>query len=303
MNTFDKKAIDKFISLSKKHHVLHKDGKTLSQIRSELKDALENKNDKCFIYKVLDNDIAYFIHAKHLFHQQFQQNIISLRVYCKNNSALRKSFYKRINKVLHQFDKKSDSVIIKVYANDKSMNRRFKKNWFASTTIGKMNTLYKATKDISIEDFKIKKIKKSELKHVSELELEAHRKTPSSVMHKVFKSKNANKMILSFYKSQALKRGFLVCKRKDEIVGCIGTVLDKKHSFAGIMTIFVSKKYQGQGISKILYKSAIEKMKKENIKYLFGYSSTDSVLKYGKKIGRLPVIHSYKFKYTKSLKI
>ncbi|EQC47496.1 GNAT family N-acetyltransferase [Bacteriovorax sp. Seq25_V] len=141
----------------------------------------------------------------------------------------------------------------------------------------------KALAKIENKKVKIKRPKESDIDELIELEYQAHRRSSTSRVGNISK-----KMVRQFYQMMIQRKCCYVAYVDGRIAGVIGPAYNKM-KIGFIMTIAVHPDFQGQGISKVLYKYALDFWSKKNIEIYAGTSTTTEVLGLGRKLKRVPL--------------
>jgi len=115
-----------------------------------------------------------------------------------------------------------------------------------------------------------------------EIEVSAHRNDQSSRIRSY--SLQMYKEMMGHYKKMCKIGSAFVALDEKKVVGSIGTYPDKTLALLG--TVVVDPKYQGCGVAKSLYRSALLDLKKRKNWYYKGYTTTDKVLSLGEKMKR-----------------
>jgi L-amino acid N-acyltransferase YncA len=160
-----------------------------------------------------------------------------------------------------------------------------------SNSYGKIQMLSIPTenKDFSIEEFKFNQ----DIEKVMTLELRAHRAEPSSVVHNL--PKRHWTFFRDFLKQLSKSKTAFVLKSKGKIIGFVGyNIREEIPSGAFVASVSIDPKFKGQGLSKLMYLKILSEMKSRKIKQFYGYSKTEQVLSFSKKIGRRPCYYSFK---------
>ncbi len=125
------------------------------------------------------------------------------------------------------------------------------------------------------------------------LEFRAHRSEPSSVVHKLPRKQWS--FFKDYLKQLSIKETAYVLKKGAMIISFIGyEIKSDMPSGAFIASISVDPKFRGQGLSKLMYKKMLKDLESKKIKLYYGYSKTNQVLKFSKKLGRKPCFYSFK---------
>jgi L-amino acid N-acyltransferase YncA len=143
---------------------------------------------------------------------------------------------------------------------------------------------------------------KNNIKAVMNLEYQAHRSEESSVVYKMPKKHWA--FFEDYLKDIARKKLAYVLKYNNKIIGFISYDInsDLPHG-AFVVSISLAPKFKGRGIAKFLYLRMLEDLKRRKIKTFYGYSKTKQVLRFSKKIERVPSYYSFKLSKELVLKL
>ncbi len=209
-----------------------------------------------------------------------------------------KNIQSEIKQIQKFFNNKSVSIKTSYSVKDKKYINELENVGFnvqAYKLKGNTNTALRAIniKGLVLNDgFKITIPKLSELKKIIELEIETHNNETSSV---VSYKKESIKLMKNFMKDMIKNDWFYsISDEFNKPIAHIGFVINK--GIGHVMTIAVSKDYQGQGLSYILYQAMFEELKKHNVSIYTGYTSTPRVLKQAKSLGRKPYLYTLFYK-------
>lgn len=232
----------------------------------------------------------------------FELDRIEIGCFYFDNEVLnKKNICNELVKVRDFFKPKRLKVVIGARENQKKLLKILKTLSFTSNgiklvakTSDSLNFLQRTkltqlNETMSIEKFEYKK----HLDDVLKIEYRAHNNEPSSVVYK-FPKKH-----WGFFKDYLInisKDGTsFILKDKNKIIGFVGYEI-KKNMPSGsiIVSISLLPKYKGQGLSKHLYLTLLKDMKKHRIDTYYGYTKTNQVLGFSKKLKRHPCFYSLK---------
>lgn len=167
-------------------------------------------------------------------------------------------------------------------------------NLDAYKLIGNINDSLKyiKSKQLELEDgYRVHIPKKSHIKKMMILEVDIHKHESTSVAS--YNKKSID--IMSSFMSEMIdnKALFAIVDSGDNCVGHIGIMFNQ--GIGHIATIAVSRNYQGQGISYLLYEKALCELKRRGIERYTGFTATHKVLDQARKLKRTPYVFAYKF--------
>ncbi len=128
---------------------------------------------------------------------------------------------------------------------------------------------------------------------ISELvqgEKAAHQSEATSCVGKWSKKKEAE--CIKHYRQWLKAKMVVAVKSKNKIIGALAVMGVGSNGHIG--TIWVHPKFQGNGISKMLYQAGLQKMKEKKYVDFTGHTSTTKVLNYAKKINRKIFLYNFK---------
>lgn len=187
---------------------------------------------------------------------------------------------------------KKASIFYSVSLNNKKalqayLNAGFKID--ATMLRAKVTDSLKAVHSKSIElaeDFEIRVPQKKDFNALLNVEINAHKSDPTSVVQDTGKKfKDGFKSLFTDLTKRKLL--FAVFNEKGNPIAHIGVAARAKE-IAHIMFIAISPEYQGQGLSYILYERGLKKMKEVGAKEYTGFTSTKKVLRLSRKLKRKP---------------
>lgn len=112
-------------------------------------------------------------------------------------------------------------------------------------------------------------------------------------MHQIYKKMKDTNGIKRFYQYVIKNKSFIILKHNQQILGGVAYFIDKKMKEGAIGSIFVANEFKGNGISKILYDKMLKEFKLNNLNIYYGYSTTQRVLSFSNKIGRVELASAY----------
>lgn len=195
---------------------------------------------------------------------------------------------------------KRKHLVIGVAPHQKELERLVKKlrpKLIAHEVLGKPRDALNYLKDHKVpNDITIRKVDfKRDAKAIMSLEVKAHKADKSSRI-KVFNKKFRDELTEHHQNMDKIGSSFVALKN-NKIVGVIGTYPQKP--IALMATISIDPKYQGQGISKSLYKAALEDLKSRRCPFYKGMTTTKNVLSQMERMGRKVSCRYYEIDWTK----
>lgn len=144
------------------------------------------------------------------------------------------------------------------------------------------------------KDLKLFKPRLKDISTIVNNEFVSHNKDKTSCINTNDKNVllSEKKAFKSLYRGWIKEDRVIGVKKGEQIIGAISIMGQGKNAHIG--TIWVSPKYQGKGLSKILYKEALNYMQNNGFKNFTGHTSTYKVLEFSKKLGRKVITYNYK---------
>ncbi len=225
----------------------------------------------------------------------FEGKIIKCWLFSVFNTSISKAIIKTEIGLMTKFFKTSNRPIkVAYHVTQKDLLANLFQSGFrieGQKLIGKIidGMKYINKKQIELcEGYEIKVPPKRDIKRMMKTEQDIHLHEPTSVATYTKKSIQ----VMSQFMETMIKGKSLFCVY-DELKSPIGHIgIMYNQGIGHISTIAVSREYQGQGLSYILYEKAFREMKKRNIKRYTGYTATHKVLKQARNFKRHPYIYS-----------
>lgn len=274
------------------------------KLRLDLTESLEKKG---LSYKLLPNgELGYFIHFRKAYMGEFKETFFYLRdCYCADDPSMRRQFYKCISKaaLAMKAEDKVKRMVISVSVDDTLSKKYFEKKGILTYTelVGSTKKGLRSLSRVDLNTSKIKivKIQESDIHSVAKKDLESHIQDKTSRMHEVSKKTDGKKLMMDFYKMFLRKAdknypcACYVAKDKKKILGSIAYFIDVNERIGLIASVFVASKFQGMGLSKLLYKKALMDFSQRKLGHYFGSSTTKRVLTQSISMGRRPIVNAY----------
>lgn len=146
-----------------------------------------------------------------------------------------------------------------------------------------LKVIYNLKRELN-DGFVFKRAHLSDIPQMIKLEIDVHKHEPSSVIHY---NKDSIKEIKLFFQTMIKEKRLWTIVHNKKIIAHIGYGAKEGRGYIGC--IAVSRAYQGQQLSYLLYERAlIDLQNKYQVKIYTGYTATLKVLKQARKLKRLP---------------
>ena len=211
-----------------------------------------------------------------------------------------KSIKKELISLREFFKPKKLKIVLSVQHHQKKMQALLKRMGFLSngirlkaSTSDSYNTMINMKITNLPKEYSIRLMNfKQDIDKVMSIELRAHKNEPSSVVHKL--PKKHWEFFRKLLRGLSKKKYTFILEYKRKPIGFIAYNKCKEYNGNGIITtISLDPKFKGKGLSKYLYLKLLQEFKSKRIKKYYGYSKTEQVLKFSKKLKRKPSVYSF----------
>jgi Acetyltransferase (GNAT) family len=258
--------------------------------------------DKQLNYEVVNGELTYYFRYYKRHMGELQETFFHVSdCYCVEDKGVRKKFYAEIKKAFFQMKKKEKikKMMIDIDEGDLLSKRYFFRLGKLTYVllVGKTQESLKALGTLESHGIKISTLKKSDIKKVVKMELDAHIKDKTSRMHEVAKTKASKESWTNFFNFLANNETCFIAKNGSEYIGVIGYFVDSEHKRGMISCVSVASHKQGLGLSKLLYKRVLQEFAKNDCEHFLGSSTTTKVLKSASHLKRKESARAYIVKY------
>ena len=219
---------------------------------------------------------------------------------CHQDNHLNLGAMKKVFSQMMAAYPKRKHLVIGVHPHQKDLERLVKKlkpKLIACEVLGRpRDGLKYLSSNKGLEDITIRKVNfKNDGKDIMALEIKAHKSDKSSRIN-IFNKKFRDELTEHHQNMDKIGSSFVAVKNK-KVVGVIGTYPQKP--IALLATISIDPKFQGQGISKALYKAALEDLRSRRCPFYKGMTTTENVLSQMERMGRKVSSRYYEIDWSK----